>query len=368
VSREERAAHEAFTAGLLHDVGRIVLASNLPEEYAAILTAAREHHRPLNDEEFDHLGVTHAQVGAYLLGKWGMPAHFVEATALHHAPDHALTREFGVLAAVHIADALTYDTERAPPEKPDENREEDPSQPQLNAAYLKALNLPTSLAEWRKELAGEAVAREPQAEAPPASPPSEQAPPTATSSDAHHPAVDRSRSRLRFGVPALAVLAVTASLLAWAYHSLAPRPAAAPFRPESGGAKADPAPVGGAAESAVNAQPAAEAPPAPPAPEAAPAPVNTPALAPTPVARETDTPGPGANSVSPPPAPAKAAAKGFASVKLQGIFYGAKNPVAMINGETYGCGDRVNGVQILAITASGVTLSYEGAQKVLQLP
>ena len=67
----------------------------------------------------------------------------------------------------------------------------------------------------------------------------------------------------------------------------------------------------------------------------------------------------------PPAALAKAVTRGFASLKVQAVFYRTNNPVVVINGEMFGCGDHVNGVEIVAISPSGVTLTYDGQQKVV---
>src|SRR5205085_1070346 len=79
-------ANDAFTAGLLHNVGQIVLASNLPREYSSVIAAARKHVHPLHEQEATQLGVTHGQVGAHLLSLWGMPLPLVETAALHLTP------------------------------------------------------------------------------------------------------------------------------------------------------------------------------------------------------------------------------------------------------------------------------------------
>jgi hypothetical protein len=50
---------------------------------------------------------------------------------------------------------------------------------------------------------------------------------------------------------------------------------------------------------------------------------------------------------------------------VQAVFYRTNNPVVVINGEMFGCGDHVNGVEIVAISPSGVTLTYDGQQKVV---
>jgi HD-like signal output (HDOD) protein/CheY-like chemotaxis protein len=78
-------ADHAFAAGLLQDVGQLVLAANLPDAFAANLDLARERGEPLHQVEQDQ-GYTHAHVGAYLLGLWGLPPAVVDAVARHHDP------------------------------------------------------------------------------------------------------------------------------------------------------------------------------------------------------------------------------------------------------------------------------------------
>jgi HD-like signal output (HDOD) protein len=100
---------QCFLAGLLHDVGRLILASGLPEEYAAVLTTARKVNKPVWEVELDQFGTTHAEVGAYLLGLWGLPNPIIEAVALHHRPANASVARFSPVIAVHVANAFTHE-------------------------------------------------------------------------------------------------------------------------------------------------------------------------------------------------------------------------------------------------------------------
>jgi len=102
----EEAAQDAFTSGLLHDIGQLVLASTCGEEYGAAIRLAVAERCPLVDGEQGVFGTTHAQVGAYLLGLWGLPDSVVEAVAWHHAPMQARPQNFSPLIAVHVADFL----------------------------------------------------------------------------------------------------------------------------------------------------------------------------------------------------------------------------------------------------------------------
>jgi HD-like signal output (HDOD) protein len=95
---------DAFTAGLLHDVGRLVLASAFGVEYQLVLKRAAEPGALLARCEADAFGCTHNGVGAYLLGLWGLTDSIVEAVAWHHQPAHAQPVSFSALIAVHAAD------------------------------------------------------------------------------------------------------------------------------------------------------------------------------------------------------------------------------------------------------------------------
>lgn len=97
-----------LTAGLLHDVGKLILAANVADEYHAVLTRGSEVAIKDWQGEYIAFGVTHAEVGAYLIGLWGLPDPLVEAIAHHHRPARSSGREFGPLAAVHLADALEH--------------------------------------------------------------------------------------------------------------------------------------------------------------------------------------------------------------------------------------------------------------------
>jgi HD-like signal output (HDOD) protein len=99
-------AEEAFTAGLVHDVGRVVLAVGMPDEYRGVLRDAAASGWPLHVVEKEALGVSHAEVGASLLGIWGLPFSIVEVVAYHHDPGAAQRHVRELAAAVHVGEAL----------------------------------------------------------------------------------------------------------------------------------------------------------------------------------------------------------------------------------------------------------------------
>lgn len=113
IAREETndkvVTNDAFTAGLLHDVGKLVLAENCGDEFARVWTHAVDNQLQTDEVELETFGCNHAQVGAYMLGIWGLPDAVVEAVAFHHKPSECLLQGFGALAAVHVANVVDHE-------------------------------------------------------------------------------------------------------------------------------------------------------------------------------------------------------------------------------------------------------------------
>ncbi|MBY0460344.1 MAG: HDOD domain-containing protein, partial [Gemmataceae bacterium] len=130
---DERVVRDAALAGLFHDIGRLTLASQLTGPYKEIMSRVRGAGVPLSDAERGVLGTTHAEVGAYLLGLWGMSDPLVEAVAWHHRPSGCPGSGFTPLTAVHVADALLSDDTGAV----------------LDRAYLGRLGLEHRVPVWR---------------------------------------------------------------------------------------------------------------------------------------------------------------------------------------------------------------------------
>ena len=85
-------------------------------------------------------GATHAEMGAYLLGIWGLQDSIVEALAFHHSPSKCPSRDFIPLTAVHVADCL--ENEAGP--------EEGHIQTQLDSTYLEEIGLADLVIAWRE--------------------------------------------------------------------------------------------------------------------------------------------------------------------------------------------------------------------------
>jgi HD-like signal output (HDOD) protein len=128
---------DTFMAGVLHDAGKLVLAANLPDRYQEVLTRARNNGSSLREAERQILGVTHAEVGGYLLALWGLPQEITEAISFHHEPSQQPAREFGCLTAVHVANDLAH--EALEPE----------AASGLDMAYLSDLQLEHRLPHWQ---------------------------------------------------------------------------------------------------------------------------------------------------------------------------------------------------------------------------
>ena len=100
-------AEKAFTAALLHDVGKIVLARFLPQGLAEIMDTVQAENMAMYDAERQVLGLSHPALGAWVLGRWGLPAPVVEAVEFHHHPTKAQT-SFDLAAIIYLANILAH--------------------------------------------------------------------------------------------------------------------------------------------------------------------------------------------------------------------------------------------------------------------
>jgi HD-like signal output (HDOD) protein len=106
IVRDPKCADTAFAAGIVRDVGMLVLGSDPSKRYGQVLRKARETGQRLSVVEKAELGVTHGAVGGYLLGVWGVPFVLAETVTFHDCPGVVTDGSREVLAAVHLADGL----------------------------------------------------------------------------------------------------------------------------------------------------------------------------------------------------------------------------------------------------------------------
>ncbi len=134
-------ADETYVAGMLHDIGKVMLAASLPELYSKAVDLAEQEQITLGEAEREIFGVSHPQVAAYLLGLWGLPIPIVEAVAFHHDPAKAAAKTFTPLTAVHAASVLEHRFQPGPI---------DPFGPQIDLAYLAEIGCADRVDPWTK--------------------------------------------------------------------------------------------------------------------------------------------------------------------------------------------------------------------------
>src|SRR5439155_26263570 len=123
---------EALVAGLLHDLGKVVLASNFDDLYGRVHSLARKQPVTLWDVEKEMFGANHGEIGACLAGMWNVPSAVVQAIALHHEPPLGQQQSFTPLLAAHIANVLAHEPGPS---------EESMAAPTTNAAFLNEFGL-----------------------------------------------------------------------------------------------------------------------------------------------------------------------------------------------------------------------------------
>lgn len=131
---------ECFVAGMLHDAGKLVLALNFSEQYTQAIERLENGTASLVEAEQEVFGVSHADVGGYLLGLWGLPERVVEAIALHHSPGRCSAPGFSPLLAVHVADALIHERD---------SQDTSRRHPGADTEYLATAGSTDRLESWR---------------------------------------------------------------------------------------------------------------------------------------------------------------------------------------------------------------------------
>jgi HD-like signal output (HDOD) protein len=131
----------AFTAGFLHDIGKLLLFSSLHDKYIETIELAQRDNMTLYQAEQQILNATHGDVGGYLLGLWGLPGAVMETASFHHCLDQYPTPSFCPAVAVHAADVIYY---RLHPDRHEDT-------PVLNMPYLERAGIGHRFDHWLEQ-------------------------------------------------------------------------------------------------------------------------------------------------------------------------------------------------------------------------
>lgn len=317
----------AYTAGLMHDLGKVILAANFDDQYNGAHTLARKRQIPLWEVEKDIFGATHGEIGAYLLALWGMSEEVVKVAAMHHEPLRSGDKEFTPLTAVHVANALEYEGSQ-------EN--EGLPAPVIDGAYLQTIGMADRIDLWRfarREPDAARVDRVKSTVSTPAQTP-KPAPAERRAPVAREPLVPAFVWKwvgLSAGLATLVALAIQIEVTRFDTLATTGRPA-----------------------TPVVAEVAA------PAKAAAKIEVDTHSVFPAKAIAAAP-----AKAAS--PAPSTPAKTGFDRLKLQAIFFSSQHPSALINGKLAEVNQMVADCRILDINPTSITLEYQNEQRTLKL-
>lgn len=137
----KKVCDSAMVGGLLHDVGKLVLAANCPEEYEVVLNTVKKDGTPCYEVERRMFGATHAEIGAYLLYLWALPDLVCKSVAFHHNPADYSSTAFTGAAAIHAADALEHEATGS---------SDFSGRVSIDMNYVTLLGLAARVPEWRR--------------------------------------------------------------------------------------------------------------------------------------------------------------------------------------------------------------------------
>jgi putative nucleotidyltransferase with HDIG domain len=140
---EKRQKEDAFLAGLLHDIGKLIMIHSLPGHVENVLRTMSDERLPMHEAEGKLYQTSHAEVGAYLLGIWGIPYTVVEAVANHHTPTRVEQPHFEVLSAVYLANELANEVAA------ETITETTFEKPPIDLAFLEKLGVAERVPRWR---------------------------------------------------------------------------------------------------------------------------------------------------------------------------------------------------------------------------
>lgn len=108
-STDRNLIDSCFMGGMLHDIGQLVLLARCQDKYEEAVLLAKKNNSHLRTAEKEVFGALHGDIGAYLMGLWGMSSPVIEAIGFHHRLDDYPCEEFSPAVAVHVANAFYYE-------------------------------------------------------------------------------------------------------------------------------------------------------------------------------------------------------------------------------------------------------------------
>lgn len=143
---DKKKSDNAVMASILHDLGKLLLAEHFTDDYRKVTALQQEKSIPVYDAEKEIFGVTHAEVGAYILGLWGLPESIIAGIAFHHCPSKFTAKEFEICGIVHVAELMEHHEQRQPAGWERLTG--------LDADYMEKLGLAGKIPLWRDYLRG----------------------------------------------------------------------------------------------------------------------------------------------------------------------------------------------------------------------
>jgi HD-like signal output (HDOD) protein/ActR/RegA family two-component response regulator len=138
---DKTAINASLLAGVLHDVGKLLLAYLEPGKYMEVLARSRNREMDLSAIEEEFFGASHAETGGFFTGLWGMNLSVITAIAYHHRPLDSIAGGRIALLAVHAANALVHEIN---------DHGIGPGKSKIDACFLEKENACSKIAEWRR--------------------------------------------------------------------------------------------------------------------------------------------------------------------------------------------------------------------------
>lgn len=153
IGKRARISNAVAVGALLHDIGKLVIAERAPDHLARALQGVHQDRHPLFMIEEELVGVSHAEVGAYLLSLWGLPSPVVEAVAHHHHPERVPHDRLDMISVVYLANQLAHEHSGLKSEPGEMS-------PGIAPEILAIPEVSENLPEWHE--VAEAIVHEPQ--------------------------------------------------------------------------------------------------------------------------------------------------------------------------------------------------------------